>query len=142
MSIVMTIVEREAFLAGVHVGVFCVQAEDRGPLAVPIWYDYEPGGEVKFCTFRGSRKVRLLEKYRRFTLLVQNETRPYKFVSVEGPVIAIESCDLDKDLGPIARRYLGEEGGKQYIEEARSVDETLIVRMQPENWSTADYSKE
>ena len=142
MSIVMTIDEREAFLADVHVGVFCVQAEDRAPLAVPIWYNYEPGGEVRFCTFKGSRKVRLLESFGRFTLLVQNETRPYKYISVEGPVLAIEPCDLDNDLRVIAKRYLGEAGGNQYVEEARTVDEMLIVRMKPEHWSTADYSKE
>jgi len=47
---VMTRAEREAFLAGVHVGVLAIADPARGPLAVPIWYDYAPGGELRFVT--------------------------------------------------------------------------------------------
>ena len=42
----MTLDEREQFLADVHVGVVAVERPGRAPLAVPIWYGYEPGGEV------------------------------------------------------------------------------------------------
>jgi hypothetical protein len=31
----------------------------RGPLAVPVWYRYEPGDDVVFATGDGSRKRRL-----------------------------------------------------------------------------------
>ena len=41
----MTKEEREAFLADLHVGVISIAEEGRGPLTVPIWYSYEPGGE-------------------------------------------------------------------------------------------------
>ena len=51
MPKVMTPEEREAFLAGVHVGVLRVSAgDDRGPLATPLWYRYEPGRSVRFMT--------------------------------------------------------------------------------------------
>jgi nitroimidazol reductase NimA-like FMN-containing flavoprotein (pyridoxamine 5'-phosphate oxidase superfamily) len=36
MSITMTKQEREAFLAGVHVGVVSIAEQGRGPLAVPV----------------------------------------------------------------------------------------------------------
>jgi hypothetical protein len=46
MSLVMTVEERQAFLAQVHVAVVAVAGEDgRAPLAVPVWYDYRPGGD-------------------------------------------------------------------------------------------------
>jgi hypothetical protein len=43
----MTPAEREAFRAEVHVAVVTVADDDgRGPLAIPLWYDYRPGGEI------------------------------------------------------------------------------------------------
>ena len=44
MSLAMTKQEREAFLADLHVGVISIDEAGRGPLTVPIWYDYQPGG--------------------------------------------------------------------------------------------------
>ena len=46
MSLKMTREEREAFLAGVHVGIISIAEAGRGPLAVPIWYGYAPGGDL------------------------------------------------------------------------------------------------
>ena len=84
MSLRMTKEEREAFLADVHVAVISVAENGHGPLVVPIWYSYEPGGEVRIITGRTSRKGKLLERAGRFSLCVQAETLPYKYVSVEG----------------------------------------------------------
>lgn len=39
--------EREEFLSRPHVGIISIQQEGRGPLAVPVWYSYEPGGNVE-----------------------------------------------------------------------------------------------
>ena len=37
--------EREDFLAQVHVGILAIAGDEgAGPLAVPIWYSYQPGG--------------------------------------------------------------------------------------------------
>jgi len=43
----MSAKEREAFLAGLHVGVISIVEPGRGPLTVPIWYAYEPGGDLR-----------------------------------------------------------------------------------------------
>ena len=49
--------ERESFLAEPHVAALSVSAgEGRGPLTVPIWYQYTPGGDLWFTTGAGSRK--------------------------------------------------------------------------------------
>jgi nitroimidazol reductase NimA-like FMN-containing flavoprotein (pyridoxamine 5'-phosphate oxidase superfamily) len=145
MSLAMSRREREAFLAGVHVGIISIAEEGRGPLTVPIWYEYEPGGELRIVTERSSRKGALLERRRRFSLCAQTETPPYKYVSVEGPVVAIERADLEKDLRPLARRYLGRELGDRYIEATggeAARGQTVLVRMRPERWLTVDYGKE
>jgi nitroimidazol reductase NimA-like FMN-containing flavoprotein (pyridoxamine 5'-phosphate oxidase superfamily) len=141
----MTRDEREAFLADVRVGIFSVAEEGRGPLTAPIWYAYTPGGEVQIVTERHSRKMRLLEKGRRFSLCAQDESPPYRYVSVEGPIVAIEPSDVERDERPLAHRYLGRDKGDHYIESAnsdREPDQMLLVRMRPERWLTVDYSKE
>jgi hypothetical protein len=53
MSFAMSVQEREQFLAGLHVGVLSVAAGgDRGPLTVPVWYEYYPGGPVSVINDR------------------------------------------------------------------------------------------
>jgi len=145
MSTVMTRAQREAFLAGVHVGVLSLNREGRGPLTAPVWYAYEPGGEVQVVTERTSRKGRLLEVGRRVSLCAQEEALPYKYVSVEGPIVRIEPSDVDRDERALAHRYLGAEDGDRYMEsatEGREEGAMVAVYIRPERWLSADYSKE
>ena len=141
MELTMTKEEREAFLADVHVAVISVADDGRGPLAVPIWYAYEPGGEVRVITGRATRKGKLLERAGRFSLCVQTETLPYRYVSVEGPIVAVEAVDLDRDGRPLAHRYLGAEMGDQYVEDTRHEVGSALFRIRPERWLTVDYGK-
>ncbi len=111
MSRPMTQEEREAFLAEVHVGVIGLDRRGRAPLTVPIWYIYEPGGELWIMVESDSAKQRLIERAGRFSLCVQSETPPYKFVSIEGPVTNVRPSDKDRDERLMAHRYLGEKPG-------------------------------
>jgi nitroimidazol reductase NimA-like FMN-containing flavoprotein (pyridoxamine 5'-phosphate oxidase superfamily) len=141
----MTKQERESFLAGVHVGIISIAEEGRAPLAVPVWYAYEPSGNLTIMTGRESRKGRLIARAGRFSLCVQTETPPYKYVSVEGPVVASEAADIERDLRPLAHRYLGIKIGDRYVEETRNLpthNDNVLIQMRPERWLTADYSKE
>lgn len=140
----MTRDEREAFLAGLHVGIVSLSEPGRGPLTVPIWYAYAPGGELRFVTDRGSRKGRLLSQGVRVSFCVQTETPPYQYVSVEGPVVAIEPADRERDARPLAHRYLGKELGDRYIEataDDRGAGGSVLVRIRPERWLCVDYAK-
>ncbi len=142
MSLAMTKEEREAFLADLHVGVISIAEEGRGPLTVPVWYSYEPGGEIGIITARASRKGKLLERAGRFSLCAQIETPPYKYVSVEGPIVAIEAADLDRHRRPLAHRYLGAGRGDRYIQSTRDAVGNALFRMRPERWLTVDYAKQ
>ncbi|MFE3444913.1 pyridoxamine 5'-phosphate oxidase family protein [Nocardia sp. NPDC059180] len=136
----MTVAEREAFLAELHVGVIAIERPDRAPLAVPIWYGYEPGGEVVVWMDNGSVKEKLIRAAGRFALSVQVEQAPYRYATVEGQVIAIEPATLDT-ARPIAVRYLGEEEGTAYAANTLTGD-SIIIRMKPERWLSADHSKD
>jgi nitroimidazol reductase NimA-like FMN-containing flavoprotein (pyridoxamine 5'-phosphate oxidase superfamily) len=145
MSLIMAKQEREAFLADVHVGIISIAEEGRGPLTVPVWYGYDPGEDLWIMTGRESRKGRLLARAGRFSLCAQTEASPYKYVSVEGPIVSSDAADIERDLRPLARRYLGKEAGDRYVEETRNLpthSDNVLVRMRPERWLTTDFSKE
>ncbi len=138
----MTKAEREAFLAETHVGVFSVAESGRGPLAIPIWYHYEPGGVVRFVTGGTSRKARLLRASGRASLLVQTETPPYKYATVEGSIRIAGDPDYERDFRAMAVRYLGNEMGEMYL--AMTADQregAVLVELTPEHWLTVDYAK-
>jgi PPOX class probable F420-dependent enzyme len=139
MSVTMTREEREQFLVGVHVGVLSVASVDGGgPLAVPVWYAYQPGGTVNVITGGGTRKATAIRASGRFSLCAQDERPPYRYVTVEGPV-TIEEVGQDERL-ELARRYLGLEGGDAYVAANPAVGQ-VVFRMTPEHWSAVDFSK-
>jgi hypothetical protein len=68
---------------------------------------------------------------------------PNLYVSVEGPITAIEPVDLERDARPLAHRYLGIDAGDAYIAESANAitsGQQIVVRMRPERWLTADYT--
>jgi len=142
MSLAMSRAESEAFLAETHVGILSVAAETRGPLAVPVWYRYAPGGEIRIATGEDSRKARLLRKFGRATLCAQTETAPYIYVTVEGPV-TFAKVDFAQDTREMAIRYLGKEMGEAYLAASypNGVTSEILVLLRPERWASADFRK-
>lgn len=141
MSLAMTREEREAFLAETRVAVIAMAEEGRGPLAVPVWYSYEPGGPVRWVTTADSKKAALLRTAGRMSLCVQTETPPYRYLSVEGP-IAIGAPDPERDVRQMAYRYLGKEIGDLYLAgQASTYGEQILVTLTPERWLSVDYRK-
>jgi PPOX class probable F420-dependent enzyme len=135
----MTQAEREQFLADLHVGVLSIERADGPPLTVPIWYIYEPGGELWFLTEPDSVKGRLLSKSMRFSLCAQSESLPYKYVSVEGTA-TISAVDIELHSRPMAHRYLGVKEGDKYTDRG-SDSNSVRVSTVPERWFSVDYSK-
>ena len=136
----MTPAERDEFLAGVHVAVLSVASRDgRGPLTVPVWYSYQPGGTLNLSTGRGTRKARAIMAAGRFSLCVQDERPPYKYVTAEGPA-AIEDA-TEAERRELARRYLGPEGGDAFIA-ASPHGNQVMIRMTPEHWLSIDYGRD
>ncbi|QZT63234.1 pyridoxamine 5'-phosphate oxidase family protein [Mycolicibacterium austroafricanum] len=135
----MTTDEREKYLAGLHVGVIAVERPDRAPLSVPIWYGYEPGGDVLLWTEADSVKHRLIRDAGRFAITAQDEQPPYKYVTAEGDVTAIEPA-RDSEVRAIAVRYLGEQDGGQFTDQ-NLTPTSVVIRMRPQRWLSTDYSK-
>jgi PPOX class probable F420-dependent enzyme len=137
----MTETERQEFLAGLHVGVLGLERSDGPPLVVPVWYSYEPGGDVEVLTSASSLKGRLAAAAGRASLCAQQEELPYKYVTVEGSVEIDELGDDAKAaVLPMAIRYLGEEMGRGYAAGDTAADE-IRIRIRPERWFSVDYAK-
>lgn len=129
--------EREAFLAGVHVGILAIAEPGRGPAALPVWYAYRDGA-IEVGMDGDSLKARLLRAAGRATLTVQTETPPYIYVSVEGPV-RVEH--IQRDDQEMATRYLGPEMGAWYARNNPSTEKSVLVTLTPEHWRTMDFGK-
>ncbi|WP_406257816.1 pyridoxamine 5'-phosphate oxidase family protein [Streptomyces nigra] len=134
--------EREQFLAEPHVAALAVDAGGgRGPLTVPIWYQYAPGGDVWILTGLDSRKNRLIQEASRFSLLVDRLEPTIRYVSVEGPVLRTVPATLE-DLREISARYLPPEKVDGYVDFAwKNHGEQVVVHMRPEHWLSSDIGR-
>jgi len=142
MWVAMSAAEREDFLAEVHVGVLSAAVGTAGrTLAVPVWYSYQRGGQLTVLTGRRSRKAAAIRAAGRFGLCVQDDSPPYRYVSVEGPVVSEEELDPAERLA-MARRYLGTASGDRYVTDNPDPGrKNVAFRMRPEHWLSQDQGK-
>ncbi|WP_019204145.1 pyridoxamine 5'-phosphate oxidase family protein [Tsukamurella sp. 1534] len=132
--------EKQAFLAEPHVAAFSVTEPDRGPLTVPVWYGYEPGGRPWITIGPGSRKAEALEAAGRFTLMVDTVEPRTAYVSVEGPVAESRPA-TDAEIREMAARYLSGAALDAYLDFAHNtLGDHLTVVMEPEHWLGADLT--
>ncbi|OZM82747.1 pyridoxamine 5'-phosphate oxidase family protein [Pseudonocardia sp. MH-G8] len=133
--------DREQFLAEPHVAALSVAAgPERGPLTVPIWYQYSPGGELWFHTPVGSRKARLIDAAGRVSLMVDVADERICYVSVEGPVVRTEP-GTDEVVREMSARYLPAERVASYVEFALAEHgEQVVYVVRPERWLSADLT--
>jgi hypothetical protein len=135
--------ERERFLAEPHIGALAVDTGDpgRAPLTVPVWYGYEPGGDLWVLTGRDSRKARLIERAGRFSLMADRLEPTVRYVSVEGPVTQVLPGTRDHVV-EMASRYLPPEKLDGYVAAAeKDHGEQVVLRMRPEHWLSADLGR-
>ncbi|MFD5162229.1 pyridoxamine 5'-phosphate oxidase family protein [Streptomyces hawaiiensis] len=134
--------EREQFLAEPHVAALAVDAgAGRAPLTVPIWYQYEPGGEIWVMTGLDSRKNELISAAGRFSLMVDRLEPTIRYVSVEGPVVGTSPATLEQ-LREISARYLPADKVDGYVDFSRkNHGQQLVLRMRPERWVSSDLGQ-
>lgn len=131
--------EREAFLAEPHIGALSVSAgTGRGPLVVPIWYQYHPGGELWVLTGKGSRKHELIEKAGYLSLMAEQAEPSVRYVAVDGAVDRIEP-GTDEQLVEMTKRYLSGDDAEKYLTFAReNLGPDVAIYLKPEHWLSAD----
>ncbi|MFE3445595.1 pyridoxamine 5'-phosphate oxidase family protein [Nocardia sp. NPDC059180] len=134
----LTLAERQEFLAQPHLAALAVTGADgRGPLNVPIWYQYSPGGEIWVITGTESQKLRHIRSAGRFSLMAQRIEPTVRYVSVEGPVTRIEPMS-EAHNREMAARFLPVENVEGYLRASEHFGEQTVVFMRPEHWLSAD----
>jgi len=142
----MTEGERQEFLAGQHVGVVSVARDDgRPPHSTPVWYAYEPGGNISFFTGtqgRRSRKAELVREAGVLSFLVQHEEFPYRYVTVEGTVVGEDRPPSAEQVLAVVRRYLPEEQAQWFVDSElrQASSEFVLFTVRPDRWLSFDFS--
>jgi nitroimidazol reductase NimA-like FMN-containing flavoprotein (pyridoxamine 5'-phosphate oxidase superfamily) len=139
--------EREAFLTEPRVAVLSLPSNDeRPPLAFPVWYGYQPGGEITYYTHRTepkSRKLRLLHEGSVVSLCMQREELPYKYVTVEGTVVEENEAPSVEQMVAIVRRYLPEDDARAYVNgEMESGVNLVLFTIRPDRWAGLDFGED
>ncbi len=135
----MPAADREAFLAAPRIGVLTIARPDgQPPLASPIWYEYEPGGDVVINVGRSSEKARLAAAAGVASLTVQTEVLPYQFVTVGGPLTIDDGDEATRRR--IATRYLPASTVDGYLATG-DIATMFTLRLTPTTWHTNDYSR-
>jgi hypothetical protein len=131
--------EREQFLSEPHIAALSVYAGgSRGPLTVPIWYQYTPGGEPWCSPAPAPAKARQIEATGHFSLMAERLDPSVRYVSVDGPVNRIEP-GTDEQLVEMTKRYLPAEKVDAYLDYARrDLGANVAIYLQPQNWLSAD----
>lgn len=132
--------ERERFLADVHAGIVAHGTSPTGaPLASPVWYSYEPGGDIVFVTAAGSLKALHLAALETATFLVQDEEPPQRFVGVSGHV-SVTAGASSTVRRKIARRHLPEHEVEEFLA-MTPADALVTVCLSPTTWWSTDFGK-
>jgi uncharacterized protein len=141
----LTDAARDAFLAEPHVAVLAIPRGDRPPHVTPVWYHHEPGGNVTFFTGtqgRRSRKADLIEASGVVSLCVQQETFPYRYVTIEGTIVQSDRAPSAEQALAIVRRYLPEEQAQGFV--AAEMDQPsgafVLYAVRPDHWHSLDFS--
>ena len=142
----MTEAEREAFLAEPRTAIVSVASGgDRPPLAVPVHYAYEPGGDITFFTNterRTSRKSELIARAGgRFTLTVQHPEWPYRYVTVECTVVRTDQPPSTEQILRVTGPFMPEEAGRALAaSETNDPESTMVLyTARPDRWLGMDF---
>ncbi|WP_163513719.1 pyridoxamine 5'-phosphate oxidase family protein [Fodinicola acaciae] len=143
----MSTAGREAFLAAPqHLAIVSVASGDgRPPLASPVFYHYEAGGELTFFTNtlgRKTRKAEAIDKAGAVTVTVQTEEMPYKYVTVEGTIVGSGKPSEDQ-MFAIARRYMPDDYAHGFVQNefAHPDSDPVLYAVRPDRWYSSDLSE-
>ena len=123
---------REFLAAGTRTGKLATTRLDGRPHVVPIWFVLD-GDDLVFNTGADTVKGRSLARTRWASLCVDDESPPFAFVTVSGPVAI--STDLDEMLPwatRIAARYMGDERAEQFGRR-NAVEGELLLRLRADH---------
>jgi hypothetical protein len=112
---------------------------DGSPRVVPIWFHWD-GKQFVLGTAPNAPKVRALAKNAKVALTIDTDTSPPKVLLVRGTA-KVEVIDgVAPEYLQAARRYLGEEQGREFEEGAREMYKQMArIAIKPEWLKILDF---
>jgi PPOX class probable F420-dependent enzyme len=127
----MTEQEWRAFvMEGTRTAKVATARKDGRPHVVPVWFVLD-GEDVVFTTAASSVKGQSLRRDPYACLCVDDQTPPFSFVMVEGPVeLSTDLDELRRVTTRIGARYMGAERAEEFGAR-NAVEGELLVRLRP-----------
>ncbi len=122
---------RDFMLAGTRTAKLATVRADGRPHNVPVWFTMD-GDDILFMTGESSVKAKNIQRERRVTLSVDDETPPYSFVMFEGEA-TVENVSMDELLKwstQIGGRYMGADRAEEFGKR-NAVPGELLIRVKP-----------
>jgi hypothetical protein len=127
----MTAAEISSFLSnGTRTAKVATTMENGRPHVMPVWFVLD-GEQIVFTTAADTVKGRNLRRDPWLALVVDDQTPPYAFVHVRGPVTLHEDRDdLLRFATAIGARYMGADRAEEFGKR-NAVPGELLVRVTP-----------
>jgi PPOX class probable F420-dependent enzyme len=129
----MTEQEWHAFvMEGTRTGKVATLRRDGRPHVVPVWFVLD-GEDIVFTTGATSVKGQGLRRDGYACMCVDDQTPPFSFVMIEGPVeLSTDPDELREIATRIGRRYMGDARAEEFGARNATAGE-LLVRLRPDH---------
>jgi hypothetical protein len=112
---------------------------DGFPRVIPIWFHWD-GQQFFFGTPSNAPKVRMLTKNPRVALTIDKDTFPPEMLLVRGTASVEIVEGVPQEYLESARKYLGEEGVREFEKEAREMYKQMArIAIQPDWAKIIDF---
>ena len=106
----------------------------------PVYFKYDYG-DIIMGTQDGTHKVRNIKRNPKVTLLIDNQTPPWKGVLIYGETV-LDYADVIAKRVMIFERYVPAENARKFAEDLGSTFVPVIIRVKPTHIVSYDYSKQ
>ncbi len=122
---------QKAYLEETNVAILATTGPGSRAHAMPVWYVYEDG-QIILGAGANSQKRRNIDRNGQATLVIDRREPPYRALMVQGTAEVGPAAPSELRLR-IATRYLGEQRGREYVEETAGGD-SITIRITPQRF--------
>jgi nitroimidazol reductase NimA-like FMN-containing flavoprotein (pyridoxamine 5'-phosphate oxidase superfamily) len=106
----------------------------------PVYFKYDHG-DIIMGTQVGTHKVRNIKRNPKVTLLIDNQSPPWKGVLIYGEA-ELDYMDVIAKRITIFERYMPTENARKFAADMASTFVPVIIRVKPTHIVSYDYSKQ
>ena len=122
---------QKTYLEQTNVAILATTGPGSRAHAMPVWYVYEDG-QIIIGAGANSQKRRNIDRNGQATLVIDRRDPPYRALMVQGTAEVGPAAPQELRLR-IASRYLGEQRGREYVEETAGSD-SISIRITPQRF--------